>query len=302
MEGTDTYGPDYGDAPWDANTWSLFEAHAGKKVSIVHWGVDAPWTVTFNYHLGAHQAVLNAGDLELVDMNSGSVPLRDIASGVYDTSLTTWLQQARAWGHPFFLRWDWEMNGSWFSWGTTASNQNTPSEYVNAWRHLHDLAVQAGATNITWVWCPNADFAGSTPLEQLYPGDAYVDWTCMDGYNKGGASWQSFSAVFAETYGHLLQVAPAKPIMVAETSSEESGGSKAAWINDALSTLPNSFPRVKALEWFNWKTYENGLWWPWQIESSQSAQTAFANGVRSSDYVPGGSFGALPLLSKIKPP
>jgi beta-mannanase len=302
MDGNDTYGSGYGDAPWDSNTWNLFESHAGKKVSIVHWGTQPPWTVDFNYQLSMHQKVFNAGDLELLSMDSGSVPLRDITAGKYDSSLTTWALEAKAFGHPFFLRWDWEMNGSWFSWGTTSSNQNTPADYVSSWRHIHDIFTQVGATNVTWAWCPNLEFSGSTPLSQLYPGDAYVDWTCLDGYNKDTNS-TSFATLYGQSYNDLSKIAPSKPIMIAEMSSlEYAAGTKANWITDALSTqLPTKFTQIKALVWMNWRMYENGTWWPWQIESSSSAQAAFASAISSPYYAAGGNLATLPLLAPIKP-
>src|SRR5262249_6558947 len=154
---------------------------------------------------------LSGGAINMVDLQSQSIKLSAIAGGAYDGAFTTWAQQAAAWGHPFFLRWDWEMNGGWFSWGTTAGNQNTAADYGAAWRHIHDIFVQAGATNVNWVWCPNVDTAGVfTGYSSLYPGDAYVDWTCLDGYNQDGKS--SFSSVFGSSYQHLLQVAPTKPI------------------------------------------------------------------------------------------
>jgi hypothetical protein len=91
--------------------------------------------------------------------------------------------------------------------------------------------------------------------------------------------------------------------MIGETSSEENGGSKAIWITDALTTqLPGRYRQVKAFVWFNWRIYENGYWWPWPIESSASAQAAFASGISSSYYVAGGSSASLPPLSKIAPP
>jgi hypothetical protein len=92
--------------------------------------------------------------------------------------------------------------------------------------------------------------------------------------------------------------------MIAETSSEESGGSKASWITDLLGTLPQSFPQIKALVWYNHRAYDSGLnhWWPWEIESSATSQTAFANGIASNYYAPGGSFGNLPLHAPISPP
>jgi len=307
LDGSDTYSFVYGgswsDAPWDANTWNRFESNAGKKVSILHWGVGSPWDHDFNYWLSAFESVRARGELSLIDMNSGSVRLRDIANGVYDSAFKTWAQQSKAYGRPYFLRWDWEMNGKWFSWGTTSTNQNTPADYVAAWRRIHDIFQQAGATNVTWVWCVNHEFTGSVPLEQLYPGDGYVDWTSIDGYNQAPGWWQTFSQVFASTYSHLLQLAPAKPIMIAETSSIEATGSKAGWISDALTTqLPKNFPKIKALVWMNWRIYQKSTWWPWQIESSASAQAAFKSAISSAYYAPGGSYGNLPLLTKISPP
>ena len=64
---------------------------------------------------------------------------------------------------------------------------------------MHDIFAQQGVTNATWVWCPNIASAVSHAAATLYPGDNYVDWTCMDGYNWGtdhGNSWQTFDQVF----------------------------------------------------------------------------------------------------------
>jgi hypothetical protein len=90
--------------------------------------------------------------------------------------------------------------------------------------------------------------------------------------------------------------------MIGETASEENGGSKAAWISDAPGTqIPQNFPQIKAVLWFNWHIYEKGQYWNWEIESSSSSQQAFANAIASPYYAPGGSFGNLPLLSPVKP-
>ena len=90
--------------------------------------------------------------------------------------------------------------------------------------------------------------------------------------------------------------------MIGEVASAEQGGSKAAWITDALGTeLPKNFPQVKAVLWFNWNVLEKGTRWPWEIESSAASQQAFATGINSSYYASGGSFGSLPALSKVEP-
>ena len=187
-----------------------------------------------------------------------------------------------------FLLFDEEMNGTWYPY-SPGQDGNTPADFVAMWKHVHDVFASVGATNVTWVWCPNiverlAD--GTTtpiPLDQLYPGDAYVDWTGLNGYNWGGSDWESFSEVFRRSYAALLKLAPSKPIMIGEVASAEQGGSKAAWITDALGTeLPKNFPQVKAVLWFNWNILENGTRWPWEIESSPSSQQAFATAINSS--------------------
>jgi hypothetical protein len=305
MEGHDTYsflyGGTWGNVPWDSNTWNRFESNAGKKASVVYWGADAPWTHDFNHWLSTFNLVQSRGELSLVGMLTGTTPLRDIAAGKYDTQLKTWLQQAAAWGHPFFLLLDPEMNGTWAAY-SPGKNGNTAADFVNMWRHFHDLAVQVGATNITWVWCPNVDPAGLyTPYSQLYPGDAYVDWTGFNGFNKDGKS--SFSWLFGSSYNTLRQIAPTKPILISETAAEETLGNKASWITDAFSTqLPKNFPQIKAVVWFNWRFYQLSKWWNYEIESSSTTLQAFKTAIGSSYYLAGGGLGNLPLRTKISPP
>ncbi len=249
------------------------------------------------------ELIRNRGNIPLITVSTDTVKLSSITAGKYDSAYITWAQQAKAYGHPFFFRFDWEMNGGWYTWGTTSSSKNTPADYVAAWRHVHDIFTQYGATNVTWVWCVNTEFPGSAPIDQLYPGDNYVDWTSIDGYNKSSATfWQSFSNLFTATYNHILQFAPNKPIMIAETATHEIGGSKANWITDALTVqVPLHFPKIKALLWFNWRIFENGAYQDWNIESSASSQQAFHDGISSPYYMPGGGFGNLPLLTKIDP-
>jgi beta-mannanase len=194
------------------------------------------------------------------------------------------------------LRFDYEMNGDWVPWSETA-NGSRAGEFVQAWRHVHDIFTSAGANNVTWVWCPNVELSATPsdratlPLEGLYPGDAYVDWTCMDGYNWGanparGGRWQSFDEVFRSTYEHLLKIAPGKPVMIGETSSSEYGGDKAGWIADVLENkLPRQYPRIKALVWFN----VNASKMDWVIETSGNATLAFRQGI-ARDYYLGARF------------
>jgi glycosyl hydrolase family 26 len=288
----------YGDGPWDSGTWNLFEEHAGRKVSIVHFGQPAPWNQAFAE--GPLKLTRERGAIPLMDMDPDGVTLKEIARGEKDADFETWAKAVKGYGYPLFFRWAWEMNGTWFQWGEEAAEN--PTMYKEAWWHLHDLFEEQGAENITWVWCPNLTFSGSTSLASLYPGDEYVDWTCLDGYNHGTNpaqpdSWKSFSTLYTSSYNELLSLAPSKPIMIGEMASTEYGGEKSAWITDAIGTqIPKNFPKIKAVVWFN--KWDGAKDWP--IETSASAQTAFKNAIAAPIYA-GNTFGSLPTLTKIQP-
>lgn len=297
-------GKTYGlpsDPPWDMSAVDLFESHAGKKISILHFGI--PWyrsghwpSSYYPFIPSLFDRVRERGIIPLVDWGSWdldassktdqpSFALSRIVRGDHDAYIKQWAAGAKNWGHPLFLRFDWEMNGTWYPW-SEARNTNAPGQFVLAWRHVRDIFKQTGATNVTWVWCPNTEYPASLPLERLYPGDDYVDWVCADVYNSGTHpskpdSWKSFDQVFNPTYAHLIKIAPSKPMMIAELGSTEVGGTKSAWVDDALTTqLSTTYSRVKAVLWFNWNAEDMD----WTIESSPAAQAAFARGISSRIY------------------
>lgn len=276
----------------DLSRVTAFEADAGKPVAIVMWYQG--WGLTDgsqNFQPAWMDRVRAHGSIPMISwepwlytagVNQPQYALRQIAGGTFDAYIAAWADASKAWGHPYFLRFAAEMNGNWFPWCEQV-NGNAPGDYVAAWRHVHDIFAARGATNVTWVWSPNVAYFGSTPLAELYPGDEYVDWLGVDGYNWGtsapGKSWQSFAQVFGPTYATLTQLS-AKPLMIAETASAEAGGDKAVWIADALAVqIPRVFPRIRAVVWFDENKETD-----WRIESSPAGQAAFAAAIASPVY------------------
>jgi mannan endo-1,4-beta-mannosidase len=305
---------DAGNPPWDMSSATIFEQHAGKDIAIMHWGQT--WYDTNNayqpFYPNTQDLIRTAGyipmiswfsESEALGANVTSQPtftLSAIIGGTFDTPyLKPWAEAAATWGYPFFLRFDHEMNGNWYPWSEQV-NGNSAGQYVEAWKHVHDIFTAAGATNVSWVWCVNIEGAGLTPLTELYPGDGYVDWIGIDGYNWGsdqGAAWIDFPTLMGQTYTDVQALAPSKPVMIVETSSAESPGSKAAWITQLFQVLPTQFPRVRAFNWFN------GNYDEWPIESSASAEAAFAQGIASSYYLPQNpAYSSLPKLAPVPVP
>jgi hypothetical protein len=286
---------------------SNFEQMAGKGLSLINW--SSPFHLTAcdgycSFQTPQFSAVRNHGAIPFFSWNpgpgGGAFTDAEVAAGAQDGYLTAWAEAAKQWGHPFFLRFAWEMNGSWFPWGVGNSG-TTAADYVAMWRHVHDLFDSVGADNVTWVWCPNIDPYGKrTPLASVYPGDAYVDWTCLDGYN-GANPWTSFSGLFKSTYDTITgTIAPGKPMIVGETASTEANGSKAQWIAAMLTGIPAEFPKIRGLLWFDKVEAGPGNHSDWPIESSSTAANAFATGIQSTAYA-GNTYGSI-ATSPIPPP
>lgn len=234
------------------------------------------------------------------DPNQPEFQLGDVIRGSYDAYISEFAHEAAAWGQPFFLRFDWEMNGSWFPWAEGA-NGNKPGEFVAAWRHVHDLFAAAGATNATWTWCPYAgNKHAAAGLRRYYPGARYVDWTCMDGYNWGRAHgnatpWMSFDEIFGASYWSIQGFAHSKPMLLGELASNGPTKRKAAWIRDMFSALPR-YPLVRGLVWFD--QFDRGIQWP--VETAPSTASAFSSGIRENPFR-GNQFGSI-SASPIPPP
>lgn len=281
--------------PGDLTAIQNFEKDAGKNVSVLlsyqPWGVTngeqefpAAWASTVRQHGSIPLITWEPWTPEAypADDNEPTFSLKNIIHGKFDTYIKKWAEDAKAWKYPFFLRFAPEMNGNWVPW-SEGLNGNKPGEFVQAWRHVHNIFVAVGTTNATWMWCPNITFSESLPIAPLYPGNAYVNWVGMDGFNWGTTTnhptWLTFSQVFSQTYQEILTLTT-KPMMIVETGSTQHGGNEAAWIINAYSiALPHDFPMVKGIVWFNQKTQED-----WRIEASPAIQAAFSTAIKAPIY------------------
>jgi mannan endo-1,4-beta-mannosidase len=180
-----------------------------------------------------------------------------------------------------YLRLAWEMNGDWFRWmpardgddekaggqqlplGPQSCSQLAAKEvaFVASWRHVHDVIVGQGldSTRLAWDFSVNAGDAdtngcddwnptrGVGLMEHLFPGDAYVDWVGIDGYNWGGGS--SPAQVFGTTASRLRAIS-SRPLAVDEVGTWDNATyPKAQWINDYFAYLSaNGFRKST---WFN---------------------------------------------------
>jgi len=255
---------------YGAGTLADTDARIGRtpQIHLVYYAWTDDWTQ------GA-KADLQAGRIPLINWEPAGIDFNNIVNGSLDATIEARANGAKALNGKFFLDFAAEMNGD-EAW----SGNNAPL-YVSAYKHIHDLFTAAGATNVVWAWCPNVtdtDGSNRTTLD-YYPGDAYVDWTGVDGYNWGGTDWQSFQQAFKNIYP--LLAAKQKPIIIGEMASAEQGGDKGAWIDAMIPTLKAQYPLFKAVVWFDINK-END----WRINSSPGALTAFSKMAKDPYFNP----------------
>ena len=261
-----------------------FETLVGKKQAVAmfytNWEDGFPTTLCEEYasngnipHLSWEPYRVGGTENDPSGVNENSNA--HIIAGDKDAYITQYAKDAAA-----FL----EMNGDWYEWGGAWSGKDTmtgygdPAKYdgaerfVDAWKHIHDIFVNEGATNVSWVFAPNVSDEPSAAwnrMELYYPGAAYVDWLAIDGYNWGGSDWQSFDEVFSEGLPRI-EALGTQPIMIAEFATSTTGGNKAAWITETYASIKENHPRIKAVTWFHIIKEE-----PWGVNTTPEDLAAF---------------------------
>src|SRR5215218_454247 len=166
-----------------------FASMVGRQPSVVMWYQDWATPGVKEFNGAMMDEVLERGAMPVVTWepadwtmgaNQPNYTLQTIIRGDHDEYVRQWAREAAAWRKPFYLRFAHEMNGNWYPWSPLANGNGGPNEYVAAWRHVHAIFREEGATNVRWVWNPDRSFPDRPSYASLYPGDEYVDWVAID--------------------------------------------------------------------------------------------------------------------------
>ncbi|HLF39873.1 MAG TPA: glycosyl hydrolase, partial [Acidimicrobiia bacterium] len=250
------------------------------------------------------------------DIEQGRIPLvgwgcgksSDVAAGRKDDVIRKTAEAMKAFGHEFFMRYCWEMDGN-----KRASEVGSPETFIAAWKRIYGIFKEVGASNVVWVWCGNAAHFkrqndGGHWAFDYYPGDEYVDWISSDGYNwgvsdrnSGGDRWRGFVEIFDEFMVWARSTGPkpagaptdypevfpnktqVKPIMIGEYGVQEQSSdhmAKAGWLANAHDVVNGDaigqckecgmYSDIAAMVYFDVEA-ANG---DWRINSSPESITA----------------------------
>jgi hypothetical protein len=182
-----------------------------------------------------------------------------------DNYLRTFARQLKEYARPVFLRFGGEMNGRWVEW------HETPALYREKFALVARI-MREEAPNVAMVWSPN--YVGDDyPMDDYYPGDQWVDWVGINGYQEAYFQGDPNSSImYADNFYQgkrtnpldklkaiYAAYSPRKPIMIGETgfgwAAARGTRDETTWAVSALQRyygyLPLLFPRIKAVSYFN---------------------------------------------------
>lgn len=198
--------------------------------------------------------------------------LSEIIAGTLDDAFRSWAEDAKAFESPVLLRFGFEMNGDWFTWG------NQPDLFIKAWRHAHSIVDNVGADNVYWVFSPNVEWDQNKPNSRIklyYPGDDFVDIVSLDGYNFGDHSkpwhsWKTFKEVFGDSIDIISRYP--KPLILGEIGCADDER-KAVWVQNFLKHFMSD-PRIRGFIYYNFADGKNDE--PdWRLNTDPQTQQIF---------------------------
>jgi mannan endo-1,4-beta-mannosidase len=238
-----------------------FTAGTGVKPRVLVY--YSGWPESFRVGFAATAA--KDGAVPLVQMNPTGISIAAIAAGHYDNYLSAYAEAVRAYRHPVILSFGHEMNGYWYSWGST---HTSPAAFVAAWRHIVTLFRRMGTENVTWLWTVNTFHkqSGVPSPSPWWPGSSYVNWVGIDGY------YTTSSSVFASVFGPTIvavRTVTRDPILIAETS--------AAPASDQPAKIANLFAGVHLYGLLGFVWFDSVSKVDWRL-NSPAALAAFRRG------------------------
>jgi Glycosyl hydrolase family 26 len=218
------------------SAFQSFEHQVGTSLDLVH--VYHPWGSAFPSQEDKY--FVDTGKVLLLTWG-GDPDTKAIIAGQDDAMIRARAEAVKALHHPILLEFRHEMDRPNLQWTI-----HGPADYIAAWDRVRAIFAAAGATNVSWVWCPTGYGFQDGRAEAFYPGDNEVDWICSDVYSDSGArSLSAAAGAFLRWASHHD-----KPVIIGEFATDGNPSGWASWLL-AAGELARSDPQIKAIAYFD---------------------------------------------------
>jgi cellulose synthase (UDP-forming) len=140
----------------------------------------------------------------------------NIIHGRFDNYIRSTAEAIAALNIPVFINFAPRFNEHTAKQGCTENLR--PQDFITAWKHVHNLFQESGASHVAWVWNP----VSAENMRQYFPGEIYVNWICMnysEGIKEGKRSMINFDQAYTVFNKRLKPASLRKeiPVMVINT-------------------------------------------------------------------------------------
>ena len=172
--------------------------------------------------------------------------------------------------------------------GSSSDGLGSSSEFIAAYRRVHDIFESRGVSNVEYTWNMTSNsFRVSSgddrSAPKWYPGDGYVDNVASAAYNwyncgEGKGQWLSLAdraaapLAFAKSHG--------KPLVLAEWASQKDPR-RAQWLREARQWFLANRAAIRAAFYYQSPTPRPGCSW---LLTSSKEISAFAEMARDPNF------------------
>ncbi len=218
-------------------------------------------------------------------------PFLDIYRGERDDEIRAVARDMKAFGHPFLLRLNNEMNSDWTSYSGVV-NLADPQMFAAVWQRIYRIFAEEGVDNCLWIYNPNDRNAPPTKWNDslaYYPGNEYVHLLGVTGYNNGtyytqwNEQWRDFTTIYDEIEALYQPHFARFPWIITEFASSSYGGDKAKWIDEMFAHI-GDYPNLRIAVWFSYADFDGETpARPYWLDETPETLAAFRRGLNAEN-------------------
>ena len=182
------------------------------------------------------------------ELKEGKKAFKYIAEGYFDDYILDFVKILKSYDKPVFLRFGHEFDNPQYPWSQVGDN--SPEEFIAAWKHIHKLIKSEDTQKIMLVWNP---WKAET-MADYYPGDDYVEWIGITSLNydtlNSDGKYYSFADLY-KPFSDGLFWFTRKPVMLAEFGSLNLENRQQEWITNAMESINTNYEEISAIVAFN---------------------------------------------------
>lgn len=193
---------------------------------------------------------------------------RKIVAGRFDNEIEAMARGLRDLEAPILLRFNWEMDQD------VGDPQfiGNPADFIAAWRYVHNIFENIGATNVEWVWAPRARSFAKNVGQTYYPGYNYVDW--VGGSSVPINSYTDAQTIFGAWNQWAVNIGKPQLLWIGLRENPQNAFWKRNFINELSFLASGQWSGLKALVYYN---SNSPLGNDYTIDTSSASLNAFRN-------------------------